>query len=262
LFSYKLISSSYKVQTIIQLSFFFYDFSVFDIIFLSVFYFNTWLIFLLLILFATLFLAIAFQQLEKTYHWFERQLVKNIARKSARHAKYAELAPWDTHLVDLVVDAQAHLVHKSLKQCQIRQTYDINIVAIARNNHIILAPRGDELLLPQDQLIVLGNDEQIERFKSQIESVQTEQITDDLLANFTLRSLLIEHGNPLCGKTIRTSQIREQIHGMVVGLERNGKQILNPAPELVLENGDLLLIVLETQYLTKLHELLHSHKTA
>lgn len=258
IFSYKVFSPNQNVRSTLRVMFFIYIISVIEVILLSVFYFQTGLMILLLVAFATLFLAIAFQQLEKTYHWFERQLVRNITRKSARHAKYAELAPWDTHLVELIVGTHTSLANKTLQHCQIRQIYGVNIVAISRGSHIILAPRGEEVLLPQDQLIVLGNDEQIEHFRKRIEISEPAHNTDDILTNFTLQAMLLENSNPLIGKTIRDSKIREQMMAIIVGLDRQGKHILNPDPNMILENGDLLLIVLETNYLPKLNELFQS----
>jgi CPA2 family monovalent cation:H+ antiporter-2 len=255
LFSYKFFSAKNNIHSAVHVVSFVYAVAIIEITLLSVFYFQTWFVLLLLILLATSFLALAFQQLEKTYHWFERQLVNNINRKSTRHAKYAELAPWDTHLVELNVTSHAPFAYKTLKHCQIRQAFDINIVAISRSNNIIIAPRGTELLLPEDKLIVLGNDEQIEQFRKRIETSEMISESDDTLENFRLHAMLLDNDNVLIGKSIRESNIREQLHAIIVGLERNGTHILNPDPNTVLANGDLLLMVLEEQYLNVAQEL-------
>ena len=53
----------------------------------------------------------------------------------------------------------------------------------------------------------------------------------------------LELKNRICiGKSIRESQIREKTHGIIVGIERNGKRILNPESHLVLEDSDILWI--------------------
>jgi ATP-dependent Lon protease len=53
----------------------------------------------------------------------------------------------------------------------------------------------------------------------------------------------LELKNRVCiGKSIRESQIREKTHGIIVGIERNGKRILNPESHLVLEDSDILWI--------------------
>jgi CPA2 family monovalent cation:H+ antiporter-2 len=45
------------------------------------------------------------------------------------------------------------------------------------------------------------------------------------------------------GKSIRDSELREKTHGLIVGLERGGKRILNPESKLILEKNDILWIV-------------------
>ena len=53
----------------------------------------------------------------------------------------------------------------------------------------------------------------------------------------------LELKNRICiGKSIRESQIREKTHGIIVGIERNGKRILNPESHLILEDSDILWI--------------------
>ena len=53
----------------------------------------------------------------------------------------------------------------------------------------------------------------------------------------------LELKNRVCiGKSIRESQIREKTHGIIVGIERNGKRILNPESHWILESDDILWI--------------------
>jgi CPA2 family monovalent cation:H+ antiporter-2 len=130
-----------------------------------------------------------------------------------------------------------------LGECQIRQNFGVNIVAIRRGHHTILSPRGEEYIRYNDKLVVLGNDEQIDYFKKKVtlSSPDLEQI--DHLENFTLKALLLEKDHSLIGKSIRASKLRETLRGLVVGIERGNKRILNPAPETILEQDDLILIV-------------------
>ncbi|MGE0631795.1 MAG: cation:proton antiporter regulatory subunit [Pseudobdellovibrionaceae bacterium] len=45
------------------------------------------------------------------------------------------------------------------------------------------------------------------------------------------------------GRSIRDSGIREEVKGLIVGIERNAQRILNPDSALTLQEGDLLWIV-------------------
>jgi len=59
----------------------------------------------------------------------------------------------------------------------------------------------------------------------------------------TLQKIVINSRSALLGQSIRQSGIREKTQGLVVGVERNGQRILNPASELVFENEDTVWIV-------------------
>ena len=52
---------------------------------------------------------------------------------------------------------------------------------------------------------------------------------------------LIEHS--FIGKTIKESKIREITQGLVVGVEHNGRRILNPESNLILSKNDIVWVV-------------------
>lgn len=219
---------------------------------LSVVYFDTWLVMLVLVFVALAVLALLYNKLERSYHWFERRLVANIRKLDNSQQRFEQLAPWESHLVQLTVTQDSPLSGKSLEDLKIRENLGINIVAIHRGNKTILAPRGKERLLPQDELVVLGNDQQIEQFKALAEKVLPNGNGNYALENFSLKSFLIEPDHPLVGKTIRESHIREKTSGNVVGLERSGIRILNPDPATIIQPKDLLFVVGETKLLQDL----------
>lgn len=219
-------------------------FTLTEVIILSVVNFHTWLTTAVFILLAIIFFFIFYRHLERSYHWFERQIVSNIGVKPVQRSRYQSVAPWETHFVELDVGWKSPFVSKTMRDSQIRQRYGVNVVAIHRGPNVILAPRGEEVILTGDKLIVLGNDEQIDEFRkwvtitAPVENEQAETPED-----FSLKPVLLHADHPFVGKTIRHSQIREQSHGLVVGLERGNHRILNPDPDTILQADDLLLIV-------------------
>ncbi|EKE00666.1 MAG: hypothetical protein ACD_21C00296G0013 [uncultured bacterium] len=216
-----------------------------EIIVLSVAYFKTWYIPLIIAIIAAVFFGLLYKQLDNAYHWFERHLIHVLRRKSQKQDKYEELAPWDTHLVEVLVTNESpySVAGKTLSENQLRQNFGVNVVAIRRGSKVILTPRGEEKILLHDRLIVLGNDEQIDSFRSNAEDAYFEPKNEEILKDFILKATVLEADNSLVGQSIRDSHIREQISGLVVGLERNGFRMLNPDPATMLKANDLLLIV-------------------
>lgn len=252
LFSYRYLKIPDYARTIMNpIVFIIWFLTLAEVTILSVINFHTLLTAGILLAIAAVFFFVAYRQLERSYHWFERRLVGNIgAKEIVKKSRFADLAPWETHFVEMDVGWNSPLIGKSLGDLQIRQRFGVNIVAIQRGPEAFLAPKRNAMIYPCDKLLVLGDDEQIEAFRSQViaeSSSEKELECAERLDDFILKPLLLEVGNLLIGQTIRNSRIREKWQGLVVGLERGGERILNPDPDTVLKADDLLLIVGSSQ---------------
>jgi CPA2 family monovalent cation:H+ antiporter-2 len=224
-----------------------------EILFLTIAYFYTWVIVSILFALAFLFFALFYAKLGKFYYWFETNFLANInITQRGEPNPFEKLAPWDNSLASLTVSEDSPLINKNLQDCEVRQKYGINIVAIQRKHNLIVSPRGGEFLLPYDKLVVLGTDEQLDAFRKVIETPEFVPQSQDMLSNFILKPFLLKPDSALIGKSIRDSQIREMASGLVAGLERLGQQILNPDPATILQEGDLLLLVGEAKYINEL----------
>lgn len=180
-----------------------------EVLFLSIVNFHTWLTTAVFMMLVIIFFFVSYRHLERSYHWFERQLVGNIGPKPARKSRYQDLAPWETHFVEMDVGWKSPFVNKTMGDAQIRQRYGVNIVAIHRGPNIILAPRGEEVILTGDKLIVLGNDEQIEEFRKWVtKTAPIVQEQAETPGDFVLKPLLLGADDPFVGKTIRISRKR------------------------------------------------------
>lgn len=222
-----------------------------EVIFFSFAYFHTWIIALVLLTTAVIFFGLLYTYLGNFYQWIEKHLLANINQSKEAQDQFKQLAPWESHLVYLTVSRGSSCVGKTLEENKVREEYGVNIVAIQREDNLVLAPRGNRQLMANDRLIVLGSDEQIDHFRKMVEvSIQPEN--NFLLERFILKAILLDQESRFIGLSIRDSQIREQAHGLVVGLERHGHQKLNPDPATILKAGDILLMVGETQKLEAL----------
>lgn len=214
---------------------------------LSLVYYHTWATTIVFSLIIILVFIATFRQLEKSYHWFESQLVGNIKRKPSKQTHFQKLAPWDTHFIELTVGNRSNLVKKSLKEMRLRQVYGINIVAIYRGAQEIFAPNADEMFYAGDRIIVLGNDEQIDLFSKRItvSTIEEDGDADNQLNQFRLKPIELARHPRMVGKTIRECSFMERAKVIVVGLERGTDRLLNPELDLTLEAEDILYIVTE-----------------
>ncbi|MBI4403650.1 MAG: cation:proton antiporter [Deltaproteobacteria bacterium] len=182
--------------------------------------------------------------LEKSYRWFEGQLLSNLTPSASEQTKSLAnlLAPWDLHLVRVKVHPNSQLAGLALVDAGIRVRYGVNVVIIHRGVKAIVNPEADERLYPGDELLVLGTDEQIDSLRDAAEGVMLREQAMRRLSDYSLKRLFVGDSNLYAGQRLRDSGLRE-IGALVVGLERGSYREINPAADTLLKQGDVLWIV-------------------
>jgi CPA2 family monovalent cation:H+ antiporter-2 len=155
----------------------------------------------------------------------------------------SDLSPWDAHIAEFTVNPLAGFVGQSLLEIGWREKYGINIALIERGAKTIYAPGRDEVLYPMDKLSIIGTDDQLNELKAIIECNELNDQEEDEKLKISLEKLIVDEFNKLKGLSIRNSGIRERTNGLVVGIERNGKRILNPSSDEVFFWEDIVWIV-------------------
>ena len=164
----------------------------------------------------------------------DREITKQSKRQNV-------LSPWDGHMAEFTIAPASNLAGKSLKSLKIREQFGINIASIKRGDITINIPIRTERLFPGDEINVIGTDEQVKLFKNYLNKNEIDEPENVAKEDIILQQLELK--NRVCiGKSIRDSQIREKTHGIIVGIERNGKRILNPESHWILESDDILWI--------------------
>ncbi len=186
-------------------------------------------------------------KLKEIYQWFENRFLSNLTEEVHKvHAKKHShtLAPWDGHITEFAIPSEAPYVGQPLHQLGVREKFGVTIALIERGRKRIPAPEGHESLMPHDKVFVIGTDEQLIRFKAFLDS---EEIVSSLQVqetpDYSLEQYLVRANSVFVDKTIRECGLRERTQGLVVGLEREGRRILNPDAVEILKPGDLLWIV-------------------
>ena len=164
----------------------------------------------------------------------DREITKQSKRQNV-------LSPWDGHMAEFTIAPASNLAGKSLKSLKIREQFGINIASIKRGDITINIPIRTERLFPGDEINVIGTDEQVKLFKNYLDKNEIDEPETLVKEDIILQQLELK--NRVCiGKSISESQIREKTHGIIVGIERNGKRILNPESHWILESDDILWI--------------------
>lgn len=155
----------------------------------------------------------------------------------------AKLVPWDVHIIQLEVPAQADYIGISLSNLGWREQYGINLVYIKRGEHLIHPPNRSHILLPFDQVGILATDEQFNLFKPAFETITEAGESSIDINEISLQKIVVNEHTQLKDLSIRDSGLREQTSGLIIGIERNEQRILNPESTMVFEWGDIVWIV-------------------
>ena len=191
-------------------------------------------------------LAFFYRKLEHSYQWLEGRFLSGLSDSTETPTQKAmrELAPWDAHLVRLLVHPNSAIVGHPLHATGLRSQYGLTVIAIRRGEQLIAMPERSELVLPHDELLVLGTDDKIDDARTAIERAAPGVAPKaSPLTDYTMRPVRLAADSPLVGETVLSSEFRERQGGMIVGVERGGQRILNPSPHFRLESGDVLWVV-------------------
>jgi CPA2 family monovalent cation:H+ antiporter-2 len=163
----------------------------------------------------------------------------------------------DLHLAEFTIESYFSVVGKTLKELNFRQVFGVSIVTIVRGQLRINIPKGNERIYPNDHVVVLGTDKQMELFQIRLEEKRKkyEQLEDNPAPEVKMRQFLISPESRLIGENIRTSGIQEIYDCMVIGIERNEFSIQDPDLDLVFEEGDIVWVIGEYDNILKICEL-------
>lgn len=207
------------------------------------------------IIIAVIYLVL-FKRLENSYRWFEQAFLETFEKKEGGghdpHHAMAGLAPWNSHLVNIPVHANADFVGLSLIETGIRSKFGINIVAIQRGAQSIVSPKSSERILPHDTLVVLGEDSQLEKVRPYLDVPKDISTRFSSSSNYTLKQFPLNERSPLLGVSIGASGINEKYQAIVVGIERGSKRTMNPEIHTTFTSNDIVWVVGEK---TKLEQL-------
>lgn len=170
-------------------------------------------------------------------------------QKPLRTSFYSHFAHQNIHLAVVETSVDSPYIGQKISETNIKEAFGVSIIKIIRGKNFIYLPTGEERIYPYDQLLVLGNDEQIERLNTVME--QKEDI-DIPKANIdvTLTSFIVQEGSSLIGKSIIQSGIRN-VGCMIIGIERHNLTIMNPDSSEIIQLADIIWIVGDKQNIQK-----------
>ena len=169
--------------------------------------------------------------------------------KGKKRPKYeGHLLTRDLHLSDFEIPADSAWAGLTLLELNFGKKYGVHVASIIRVQHRINIPGANVRLFPGDTIQVIGTDEQLSLFSKQVEGASVPSVEDEVeKREMHLKQFVVDGNSPLLNMSIKESGIRNQYHCLVVGVEKEGGNLLSPEANMVLEKGDVVWVVGEQE---------------
>ena len=178
------------------------------------------------------------------YQRIENQFISNFNSRQAQQSfKIPTLLENNFYLERIPVTQYSSFAGRRLMETNFREEYGINVVSIERAGQIYDLPNKEMLILPGDRLSVMGNEDQIVHLRSVLEVEPDILIHDHSDNELNIYRLPVDESTPYLGLSIAESQFSQRYHAMIIAIERDDHQILNPQSSTTFLQGDIVWFV-------------------
>ena len=183
----------------------------------------------------------------KAYNFYSRiedQFVSNFNRRQAQHSfQIPESLEKDFIMERMTITPYSPFSGIALKDSRLRQDYQVNVVTIERAGKVYDLPDKEMIIMPSDKLTILGNEDQLNKVRSQLEVEPDILIHDHSDHTINTYRLEISTDSPLIGKDIQKADFMNRYHAMVIGIERGKDYMVNPTATTTFALGDVVWLV-------------------
>ncbi len=148
------------------------------------------------------------------------------------------------YTVETRVVAGGGYANLSVETAGLRQLHGLYLVEIFRQGHCISPVAPSQILEANDRLFFAGDLDQV---RALTQSHSGLALPQNELTDFADQSAIIEAmippGSNLTGSKVRDSQFRQRFDAAIVAVHRQGRRMEGKIGDLILQAGDLLLLV-------------------
>ncbi len=158
------------------------------------------------------------------------------------------------YLVEMVIQPGSELVRKNIQEAGLRNLPGLYLVEIEREEQIISAVRPRTVLEAGDRLVFAGSPESVLELRNIHGLVLSNDQRFKLNGSSSDRRLfeaVLSPSNPMIGQTIREARFRHRYSAVVLSVSRHGLRLRGKLGDLVLCEGDTLLVEAQKGFLMR-----------
>lgn len=191
-----------------------------------------------------LIMGFASKRLINNYNKMERKFIDNLnSRENTRLGTNNNLVD-DMHQAYIEVTQSSPFVGDKLMDSGLRHDYGVSVSSIQRGEEYMPLPSKDARIFPGDILGVIGTDDQLKRLNEDIEASQREALTQNVEQHkVELKSLKLTDKSPIINIPLGKTNIQKDYYSMIVKIQRDENQFIQPEPNVTLLAGDVIWVV-------------------
>lgn len=158
------------------------------------------------------------------------------------------------YTVEMIVEPNSPLAGKTIEEVGLRHLPGLYLIEIDREGQFLPAVSPQERLRDNDRLIFAGIVESIidlQKIKGLKPAIDHVFKLDTSRQDCYLTEAVISNTCPLVGKNIRDGRFRTLYNAAVIAVARNGEQIKKKIGDIILHQGDTLLLVSNPSFVTQ-----------
>lgn len=189
-------------------------------------------------------MCFASTRLMQRYNKMEEKFMNNLnSRENTRLGVNNNLVD-DMHQAYIEVTQSSPFVGDRLKDSGLRRDYGVSVSSIQRGDDYMPLPSKDARIFPGDILGLIGTDDQLKKLNEDIEkSLEATKRQPAMQRKVELRSIKLSDRSPIIGMPLRQTNIQKDYYSMIVKIQRNEDDFIQPEPQAVLQAGDVIWVV-------------------
>lgn len=152
-------------------------------------------------------------------------------------------ADWNLHILDCVLPDLADAQGQSIGALELRARSGCSVVGIERQGYLIPLPGADTVLYPRDRVLLMGTKTQVEDGRRLLTAVSDGEAGESLIEEVQMQALTVPSWSQALGRPLGELALAQTFAVQVVGINRGGQRLPNPAAGESLQAGDELLVL-------------------
>lgn len=160
------------------------------------------------------------------------------------------------YTVEMLVAPNGPVDGKTIEQAGLRHLPGLFLAEIERAGSILAAVGPNEKLQGADRLVFVGQVDSVVDLQRIRGLEPTDQVVklNEPRPNRVLVEAVVSNSHPLLGQTIREGRFRTKYNAVIIAVARNGEQIRKKIGEIIIRQGDTLLLEAPRSFVTQMRD--------